>query len=511
MVASALTGRCGCRHTVGVPRASRTQWWWLSLGLLALAPRILAAVVRPPWHDEYFTVWAAGLPWKELLAALRLDSGPPLPYLLVKLVALLGVPPLVAARALAVAAGTGAVLLTGRVAQRSFGTEAGWWAAVLLALHPLAVAWSGEGRAYALLLLAAAWAWERLERVARGEGGSVGLGCAVALACWIHGLGMLLAAVLAVIALTLSQPARRRALAAIAAGFACYLPWLPVAAHQPPAAIAWMATFWRSLSPWDRLVAPVRLLSPLARFAGFLDLPSPPIWVEVGAWVLLLVLLAAACRAAGPIRRPLIGLVLPAATLGGLATLGVPAFYPGRGEVLYLVPWVVLIGAGACRFRALRTLAAVVALGAAIVTANAIRQWADRPPSPEQRLAVALRQRLPAGGTVVIGGFWRLGLAYHLGDEISRYQLTNYPASAAAHPGWYDPAAERPAPGELDRLLDSVRSRGQPTAVVLTPGSATATDLRHLAAALGLRRDLDVPGAELLVPAPRPGGAPGQG
>jgi hypothetical protein len=468
--------------------------------------------VRPPWHDEYFTVWAAALPWKELLAALRLDSGPPLPYLLVKLITLIGPPPLVAARAIAVTAGTGAVLLTARAAQRSFGTEAGWWAAALLALHPLAIAWSGEGRSYALLLLAAAWAWERLERLASGEGGSVGLGCAVALACWTHGLGMLLAAVFAIIALTLSRPARARALVAIAAGFACYLPWLPVAAHQPPAAIAWMATFWRSLGPWDRLVAPVRLLSPLAGFAGFLDLPSPPIWVEVGAWVLLLVLLAAACRAAGPIHRPLIGLTLPAATLGALATLGVPAFYPGRGEVLYLVPWLVLVGAGARRSRPLRALAAVVALGAAIVAANAIRQWAGRPPSPEQRLAADLRRHLPAGSTVVIGGFWRLGLAYHLGGETSPYRLKNYPASAAAHPGWYDPSAERPAPGELDRLLSSARSQGQPTAVVLTPGSATAADLHHLATALGLRRDLDVPGAELLVPPPqRPGGLPGQG
>jgi hypothetical protein len=494
-----------------VPRATGKRWWWLALSLVALAPRVLAAVVRPPWHDEYFTVWAVGLPWKELISALRLDSGPPLPYLFVKFIALFGVPPLVAARALAVAAGTGAVLLVARAAQRAFGAEAGWWAGVLLALHPLAVAWSCEGRGYALLLLAAAWGWERLESVAKGEGGVVGLGCAVALACWSHGLGMLLAAVLAVVALTLSRPARGRAVAAIAAGFVCHLPWLPVAAHQPPAAIAWMATFWRGLTPGDQLVAPVRLLSPLAGFAGFLDLPSPPIWVEVGAWPLLLVLLAAGCRAARPIPRPLIGLVLPAATLGALATLGVPAFYPGRGEVLYLVPWLVLVGAGACRSRPLRALAAAVALGAAAVTVTAIRLWAGQPPSAEQRLAAALRQGLPAGGTVVVGGFWRLGLAYHLAGETARYELMNYPASAASHPGWYEPAAERPAPGELDRLLSGLRSQGQPTAVVLTPGSATAADLKRLAAALGLQRDLAVPGAQLLVPGPRTGNVPGQG
>ncbi len=482
-----------------MPQVTRQRWFWLCLAVAALLPRALAAAVRPPWHDEYFTLWAAGLPWNELLAALRLDSGPPVPYLLVKLITIFGLPGLAAARALAVAAGTAAVLLAARAAGRTFGAEAGWWAGVLLACHPLAVAWSCEGRAYALLLLAVALAWERLAALAEGEGGAVGLGFAVALACWSHGLGLILALVVAAVALTLPRPSRGRAVAAVAVGLASHLPWLPVAAQQPPAAIAWMATFWRSLPAADRLAAPVRLLSPLGGFGAFLDLPSSPAWAEAGAAALALALLAAACRSWGKAWRPLMGFLLPAGALAALAALGVPAFYPGRGEALYLVPFLLLLGAGSVCSRLFRAVAAVLVLSAASVTTVAIARWADRPPSAEKRLAAELRQRLP-GGKVVIGGYWRLGIAYHLGEGRPRFDLVNYPASAAAHPGWYDPGSDRPAPAELEQLLAELRPQALRTAVLVTPGLGTTPDLERLAAALTLQPGLSVPGARLWLP-----------
>jgi hypothetical protein len=479
---------------------TRQRWFWLCLAVAVLLPRALAAAVRPPWHDEYFTLWAAGLPWNELLAALRLDSGPPLPYLLVKLITIVGVPGLAAARGLAVAAGTAAVLLGARAAGRMFGAEAGLWTGVLLACHPLAVAWSCEGRAYALLLLAVALAWERLAALVEGNGGAIGLGCAVALACWCHGLGLLLAAVLAVVGVTLPRPPRWRVIGAVAAGLASLLPWLPVAVHQPPAAIAWMSTFWRTLPATDRLAAPVRLLSPLGGFDAFLDLPSSPAWAEVGAAALVLALLAAGSFYSWPARHPLLGFLLPAAVLAALAALRVPAFYPGRGEALYLVPFLFLLGAGAVRSRLLRAAAALLVLAAAGVTTAAIVRWAGRPPSPEQRLAAELRQRLPGGGEVVIGGYWRLGIAHHLGEGLPGFALLNYPAAAASHPGWYDPASDRPSTSELDRLLAELRPQALRTAVLVTPGLGTAPALERLATTLALQPGLSVPGGTLWLP-----------
>jgi len=470
---------------------------WPGLALAALIPRAVAAALRPPWHDEYFTCWAATLPWTKLLAALRLDSGPPLPYALVKLLTLAGLPPLVASRILAVAAGTGAVLLAARAARRAFGAEGSWWVGALLAFHPLAVAWSAEGRAYPLVLLAAAWAWDRLESLARGGTGAAGLALAVALACWSHTLGILLAAVLAVITLSLPRPARRRAVAAVAAGFASHLPWIPVAAHQPPAAIAWMTAFWQALPGWEKLAAPVRLLSPVGGFAATLDLPSPPWWVEVIGAVVVVWLLVAGRHRGQVGRRAALAILLPVTVLWFLAALGVPLLYPGRGEVVSLVPFALLLVGAAGGSRAWRAGAAGVCLAALAVTCVAIVGWANRPPSPERRLAAALVQRLPGGGAVVVGGYWRLGLSYHLGAARARFALVNYPASAASHPGWYDPASDRPGAGELDALLAAARASGRPTAVVVGSGLPTAADLQRLVTALALQPVLGVPGGEL--------------
>jgi hypothetical protein len=494
-----------------VPRAARERYLWLGLALAALLPRALAASLRPPWHDEYFTVWAAGLPLNELLAALRLDSGPPLPYLLVKLFTLVGVPALAAARAVAVAAGTAAVLLAARAGRRAFGPEAGWWTGALLALHPLAVAWSSEGRAYALLLLAGAWAWDRLGALEHGEGGGVGLAFAVALACWCHGLGLLLAAVAAAVGLTLPRPHRWQAVAGVAAGLASLLPWLPVAAHQPPAAIVWMAAFWGAVPPLARLAAAVRLLSPLGGFGAFLDLPSPPVWAEAVGAILIVVLAAAACRRWSAARRMLLGAVLTAGALTVLTAAGVPVFYPGRGEALVLVPFALLLGGAAAGSRPLRAGAVILTLGAAMVSTAAIAGWAGRPASPERLLANELRQRLPAGGDVVIGGYWRLGIAFHLGRERERFRLVNYPASAATHPGWYDDRSDTPASSELERLLATLRPRAAQTAVIVTPGLATASDLERLATALNLAPEMAVPGARLLLPPTGTVGRPGRG
>jgi hypothetical protein len=489
-----------------VSGTARERFLWAGLAVAAFLPRALAALLRPPWHDEYFTAWASGLSWTKLIAALRIDSGPPLPYALAKVVALSGLGDLASARTVSVLAGTVAVLLAAGAVRRRFGSEAGWWTGGILAFHPLAVAWSAEGRGYALLLLATALAWERVERLIAHGRGALGLVLAVALACWSHSLGVLLAAVLAGVALTLEASVRRRVLLAVGTGFATYLPWLPVAAHQPTAAVAWMTTFWRTLPPLEKLVAPLRLLSPVGRFGLTLDLPSPPWWVEVSGAAIVLLLVVSGIRTERRPRPTTAAFLLAVVALALVAALCVPVFYPGRGEALYLVPFVVLLGAGAARSRALRTAAVAATVAAIAVTTTAIVGWARRPPSPEQRLAAALRQRLPEGGDAVVSGYWRLGIAYHLGGARSRFVLVNYPASAAAHPGWYDPAFDRPAPGELDRLVADLRRRAARTAIVVTPGLAGAQDLEHLGAALGLRPVLRVAGGEIwLAPERNPG------
>ena len=478
-----------------------------AIGMAALAAgagaaRLAAAVLRPPWHDEYFTAWAAGLPMSDLLAALRLDSGPPLPYLLTRLVAALGVEPLAAARAIAVVAGTLAVIVACRAAQRAWTAEAGWWCGAFLAAHPLAVAWSSEGRAYSLLLLAAALVWERLQALRDGRGGWLGLAAAVALGCWAHALGLVLAAAAAAAALLPGSRERTRALLAVGAGLASHLPWLPVAMAQPPGATAWMGAPWAGLTSPERALAPLRLLPPLAPFADHLDLPSPPAAAAVAAALLCLVLLAAA---RSPLPAALLA-ALPPAALGAAALLGAPYLFPGRSEALYLAPFAGLLAAGATRDRRFRLAAALLVAAGATVCGSALAAWAAAPPSGEARLATTVAGSLPGGGTIIVGGYWRLGVAHHLGPRGPRYELVSVPAAATAHPGWYDDA-QRPAATELADLEAGLRSGSgsvPSVAVIVAPGLATERPLVELAWRLGLRRALAVPGATLWLPPAAP-------
>ena len=59
------------------------------VALLSSILRLLILRTRPLWFDELFTFWAARLPLRGLLEALRFDSGPPGFYLIEKPFALL--------------------------------------------------------------------------------------------------------------------------------------------------------------------------------------------------------------------------------------------------------------------------------------------------------------------------------------------------------------------------------------------------------------------------------------
>lgn len=481
---------------------TRRHAGWILIAVIAAAGailRIAAALLRRPWHDEYFTVWVATLPWSELVPALAQDSGPPLPYTLAKLVALTGLAPLAAARLVAVGAGILAILVVADAAGKTAGPRAASWAAVLLALHPLAVAWSCEGRAYTLLLLGAALVWNGLAGLMNQKVGAWRVTSGAILAVWSHGLGLILVALIAVASPFLPVSARRRSIGAAALAILSFLPWLPVMLAQPPASLAWMARAWDSLSAWQGILAPIAFVAPSGRFGTAMDLPSAPALIAVVAALATLGLAAAAIVG----RRPPVLLAaslvaVPALALAVLAQLSLPVFYPGRGEALYLAPAVGLLAAGAVRGRPLALVALLLAGAGAVTCGFALVDWKTTPSRPEEHLARAVVTHLPGGGTVLVEGYWRLGLWYHLGDARSRFILETFPPAAHAHPGWYEGGAT-PADAELARQhLAAEVQRGRPVACLLPPREAKSA-LRPAAAAAGLGPAASTPGAELWV------------
>lgn len=448
--------------------------------------RAAAALLRRPWHDEYFTAWVATSPWSELVPALAQDSGPPLPYVLAKLLASAGLAPLAAARLVAVVAGSLAILAAARAARTTGGPRAALWAAALLAFHPLAVAWSAEGRAYALLLLGVALVWDGLAQLVTDQRGSWRVVAGAALALWSHGLGLVLLVVMAIVGLSLPGPARRRTMLAAALATLSFLPWVPVMLAQPPASLAWMTRAWQSLTRWHQLVAPLAFLPPGARFGSALDLPSAPLPIVLATALVTLGLgTAALARGQREVIRTAVLVLLPAVALAALAHLGVPAFYPGRGEALYLAPALGLLAAGAARGAAQAVAGALLVSIGAATCGVAVVSWRHTPPRSEEQLAHIVATHLPGGGTVLVEGYWRLGLWYHLGEARQRFQLETFPPTANAHPGWYEGGGTA-ADAELARqLLAAEVQRGRPVACVLPPHGAPSA-LRPATRAAGL-------------------------
>jgi len=445
--------------------------WWLGPAVVALALRLAGAVSLRPWHDEYFTAWVAGLPWGKLLSALRWDSGPPLPYLLAKLGSLAGLPPLAAARGVSVLAGVAATVFLGKAAAIAFFPQAGRWAAWLWAVHPLAVMWGAEGRAYSLLSLAVALGFWAAARLAAGEGSWLPLAGALALGLYTHALGLLLVGATVV---ACWRRARLFGLSAALAALLLFAPWIPVMASQPPEAMGWVEAWRGRLS----LVAfgPWRLLPPLAPWGATLEAPVPPVWAQG--------LAAAATLAATPWQASWVWwlVVVPVATLVGGAALGVPLFFPGRGEAVFLGAFLGLLGRGAEGWRKLLLLllAAFGVAGSLWIVAA----WRAAGPRPEVQLAARLL-REGQQGVVVTTGWWWLDLRANLP---SGWEVVHLPRAAERHPGWYLPGKEKPSPTELAELAErirQVRQRGLPVAFLLTPGLAEAEHARSLALQAG--------------------------
>jgi 4-amino-4-deoxy-L-arabinose transferase-like glycosyltransferase len=123
------------------------------------------------WNDEMFTFDVAGLPWGEIQARLLThDDHPPLYFYLAR--AALGAfgPSAWAIRVVSAVAGGLAVGMVYLAGERLFGRRAAWAGALICLVSPLHIAYSQEGRPYALAGLFALWSVLALLVVLRGRG-----------------------------------------------------------------------------------------------------------------------------------------------------------------------------------------------------------------------------------------------------------------------------------------------------------------------------------------------------
>lgn len=457
--------------------------WWAAPGIVALSLRVVGATLLQPWHDEYFSIWLVQGSVGQMLDALRQDAGPPLPYLLAKLVTLLGVSSLVAIRAVSAVSGTLAAIFLGVAVKSACSPRAGLLACWLQAVHPLAVIWGSEGRAYALLSLAAAGSL-----CVQGAGGDRKrkyLAGFLTLGLYTHALGLLWLLVVAGFALFRQH---RWQILACGTSLLLFLPWLPTMLQQPKEAVAWMGNLARELPLWARWLGPLRLLPPVASWGYTLEAPLPHLFFQVVA-------------AAGTFLAVVRGrgfwwlFLAPTGLLAAGWALDLPVFFPGRGEALILSPALALVACGMVRWPKLLSagfLAFSLAGNIAI-----FHYWKSQPPRPEGQIAAWLQENY-APGILVTTGWWWLGMWYRLPPS---WQVIQVPTAALEHPGWFLPGRERVSGDELHKLkkLLAKQSRLGGAGVLLTPGLPETALLRQAVRELGLTPAMVVPSGILYV------------
>ncbi|MFI5119411.1 MAG: glycosyltransferase family 39 protein [Thermoanaerobaculia bacterium] len=440
---------------------------WAALAVGAAA-RVFSLVVRPLWADEIFTLTVARKSASDILAALRVDSGPPLHYLFAYvLLAPFPAPGFsdVIVRLLSLAASLLHLPLLFVVARRLGRPEMGLPAAALYSVFPLAVSYAAEGRGYALASLLALLAFERaLALRERPRPLTVlGLTLAAAGAVLTHYLAVFPVAALAILGLD-ARPAARRALVLSGlAAAALAATWVPIALAQPHASMAWSrdAGFASALRDF-----PANLV-----FGAPAGSPAMTALGVAGA-VLLAALLTREWRGVlAPVARVL-GLSLALLALAEFGALSL--LLPERTAFVFL-PFAALLLAAAPPF--------VPAAAGTLATAL-LALWLPRvlEPSPGVLLARLLEVPARAGRVILVVGYWGPELDYRLARAGAPGRVILFPSTVAAHPGWYheEEVPNATLVAEADAVLSPPRA---PTLFVLPRGSrasaAIASRLGH--------------------------------
>ena len=390
-----------------------------------------------------------------MLAALRVDSGPPLHYALAY-VLLMPFPapgfPDVLVRVLSLAASLLHLPLFFAVARRLGRAEIGLPAAALYSVFPLAVAYAAEGRAYALASLLTFLAFERALALREKPrlGTALGLTLAAAGAVLTHYLAVFPVTALALLAFD-ARPVSRRALVLSGlAAAALAATWVPIALMQPHASMAWSTE--------------TGLASALRDFPANLAFGAPaggPAMLALGV-LGAIVVVALVAREWRGVLAPVARVLGVSLALLGLAELWTGALVLPERTALVFLPLVVLLLAAAPPF----VPAAVGTLATALLAL-----WLPRAlePSPGALLARLLEAPAGRGGSssprVPGDPSWTTG-----STRRGARPRDPFPSAVAAHPGWYheEEIPNATLASEADAVLSAP---GAPTLFVLPHGS----------------------------------------
>jgi hypothetical protein len=341
--------------------------------LLFAAARVPLLIVRAPFFDELFTRWISAKPFTEIVAALKLDSGPPLYYFAVRLI---GDPSVMATRILSLVCAAISLILILR--------SKNVIAALLLAVFPAAVLFAADARAYAMCAM-----FVTIAIVAIDDDRPFAAVLALVAAAYSHFYGVLFFPIL-----LLGRYDRRRWYA-LAIAIILFIPGFLLALHQPAAARAWMKVAW-----------------PDVLFI------RPPIAIAIiGA-----IAVAMSIRANRYALMVLIPLIL---------SIVLRVYVPLRFESVIAAPLVLWLAESLKTNRFRVPLTAALAGVCVIWTTLGIVDHATRPPDSYRQAATWIASNIPANETVVASGYCYLETMMN-----GHPRVAAFPNEQGMHPGW---------------------------------------------------------------------------
>ncbi len=435
---------------------------------VAGAAAVVAAAgawLRPLWHDELYTLAVSRLPTADLIEALKIDSGPPLYYLLCHLLfVVLGWPEAsvlgtVIVRLPSVCAFALMPMVVWRALPESGRTML--WGPVLAVVWLPALYFGTEARVYALLALVNAVLWIRgPEWIERGGRWLLFFALLAAALPMLHYAGVTSFVLLPALAFFIRRGLWPRLFGALAAAAAPLMAWLPVILGAPEESMSWVAAV---SGPGRPGIASVGVVSPAGPFPVLFEAVASPVpaWISVsvlvlavsaslfGAWKIFRKSQADAVQRA-TFARLALGL-LPVVILGVSALAGVPVYFAGRTESMVWPLAAVLLAAGSAALPwkiRLAALAPYCCVG--LITLGLwVHGLSSRPAAPGIRVGRELARELGENDLVVVAGLWQLEVEHGLaearlgndGNDSTHDRVRTIPPSQANHPGWLDRVA----------------------------------------------------------------------
>jgi 4-amino-4-deoxy-L-arabinose transferase-like glycosyltransferase len=420
------------------------------------------------WLDESNSVIIAGEDFSGLVARLRLDSSPPLYYLLLRVwTQVFGIGPL-AVKSLSAVFGTLLIPATYLLGKELAGRRTALWTAVLITVAPLAIYYSREVRMYSLLpLLAVLTAWFAIRYIRRGSVPDlVGYAVAATACVYTHNFGWFIWT--ACVTLWWLIPDRTRSWRpwVLTQGIVVllYIPWIPILWQQVhnPHHYSWMAPFWQDLPPWTALYRTIEAFLPGGSLP-YMDLKGLP-WARIWSPALAIGFLALAASSRirgrmtgaagsgdrGPQGRALAVLLLIPLLIPYLYSfIRQPVYAVGRTDVVIYPLFLLLLvsGARSLRSRLIPLGGLVIFLVLSVFTLGPYLDSNRR--ADDREMALQVISASQRGDLVVCTGLTRASLEYYLRVTKEERELVSYPGEAALHLGNLDEAAFLSGPEQL--------------------------------------------------------------